>query len=184
MLPKDKVDISLVAYYWEDGILVCKCAPSADDYSGWNTSYQIVVPSVYRVQIVSLAHDNVLSYHLGITKTYYRILKHFFWPGLKSDVSRYCRSCHACQTKWSLKLCSIPYLCWGSYLRDSLSTVLVRCQKSKSGHYYLLTSMCAATQYPEAISSTISQTKSGSEGISEVLYHFWFAKGYSNRPRY
>ncbi len=43
-----------------------------------------------------MAHDNVAG-HLGITKTYYRILRNFFWPGIKSDVARYCRSCHVCQ---------------------------------------------------------------------------------------
>jgi len=30
-LPKDKIGASQVAYYWEDGILMCKWAPSADD---------------------------------------------------------------------------------------------------------------------------------------------------------
>lgn len=30
-------------------------------------------------------------------KTYDRILRHFFWTGVKSDVSRYCMSCHMCQ---------------------------------------------------------------------------------------
>ena len=90
-LPKDEIGASQVVYYWEDGILMRKWAPSADD-SGCNTAYQIVVPAGYRAQILSLAHDNVWSGHLGIAKTYYRMLKHFFWPGLKRDVSRHCHS--------------------------------------------------------------------------------------------
>ena len=81
-MPKDEIGASQVVYYWEDGILMRKWAPSADD-SGCNTVYQIVVPAGYRAQILSLAHDNVLSGHLGVAKTYYRILRHFFWPGLK-----------------------------------------------------------------------------------------------------
>ena len=24
-------------------------------------------------------------------------MNHFYWPGLKADVSNYCRSCHTCQ---------------------------------------------------------------------------------------
>ncbi|KAG1952330.1 gag-pol fusion protein [Pimephales promelas] len=47
--------------------------------------------------VLCLAHDHVLSGHLGITKTYNRILKHFFWPGLKRDVVRFCRTCDTCQ---------------------------------------------------------------------------------------
>lgn len=72
-----------------------KWAPLTDEDSGCNTIHQIVVPVGYRAQI--LTHDSVMGGHLGISKTYYRILGHFFWPGLKSDVVKYCCSCHACR---------------------------------------------------------------------------------------
>lgn len=62
----------------------------------WNTKYQIVVPSCYRRKILSLAHDFVGG-HMGIRKTYYRMFQHFFWPGLRKNVSEYCRTCHVCQ---------------------------------------------------------------------------------------
>ena len=35
--------------------------------------------------------------NLGLNKTYHKILNHLLWPRLKSDVSRYCGSCHTCQ---------------------------------------------------------------------------------------
>ena len=38
-----------------------------------------------------------MSGHLGVKKTYHKILNHFYWPGLKAGVSNYCRSCHTCQ---------------------------------------------------------------------------------------
>ncbi|KAK0137068.1 hypothetical protein N1851_026730 [Merluccius polli] len=47
---------------------------------------QIVIPQTYRSEILKLAHDNPLSGHLGINKTFDRILRCFFWPGLKGDV--------------------------------------------------------------------------------------------------
>ena len=67
----------------------------ADDE--WAVNHQIVVSKFYRSEILSLAHENHMSGHLGIKNTYYRILNHFYWPGLKTDVSNYCRSCHTCQ---------------------------------------------------------------------------------------
>nr|XP_046272302.1 uncharacterized protein LOC124073826 [Scatophagus argus] len=154
-LPKDEMGASQVAYYWEDGILMRKWAPSADD-SECNDVHQIVVPAGYRAQILSLAHDNVLSGHLGIAKTYYRILKHFFWPGLKRDVSQYCHSCHTCQLVGKpnqvipqAPLHPIPVM------GEPFERLLIDCvgplPKSKSGHQFLLTLMCAATRYPEAI---------------------------------
>lgn len=63
----------------------------------WSVVTQIVVPTPYRNEILKLAHDNPLAGHLGIKKRYHRILRHFFWPGIKGDVTRYCKSCHWCQ---------------------------------------------------------------------------------------
>ena len=45
----------------------------------------------------NLAHETPMSGHLGVNKTYHKILNHFFWPGLKSEVSQHCKSCHTCQ---------------------------------------------------------------------------------------
>ena len=57
------------------------------------TVYQIVVPTVHRQK----AHDLPMSGHLGIPKTYNNILQHFYWPGLKRDVAKWCKECHTCQ---------------------------------------------------------------------------------------
>ncbi len=65
--------------------------------SDWSTVFQVIVPKPYRLQVLSVAHDHELSGHLGIRKTYDQLLKHFFWPSMKSDVAKFCKSCHACQ---------------------------------------------------------------------------------------
>ena len=71
---------------------------AVSDGSDWSATFQVVVPSVYREQILNLAHDNAMSGYLRITKTYiHRILKHFFWPGLKASVVQYFQTCHVCQ---------------------------------------------------------------------------------------
>lgn len=75
-----------VAYFVEDGLLMRKWCPSDVADLDWGAVYQIVVPSVYHQQVMCLAHDHHLSGHLGVTKTYNRILRHFFWPGLKKEV--------------------------------------------------------------------------------------------------
>ncbi|KAL4005472.1 hypothetical protein ACER0C_005185 [Sarotherodon galilaeus] len=43
------------------------------------------------------SRKHIMSGHLGITKTYNRVLCYFFWPGLRSDAVNFCRSCHTCQ---------------------------------------------------------------------------------------
>ena len=87
-----------VCYYVKNDILMRKWRPpdvSSDDE--WTVNHQIVVPSAYRPEILNLVHETPMSGHLGINKTYHKILNHFFWPGLKSDVSQHCKSCHTCQ---------------------------------------------------------------------------------------
>ena len=48
----------------------------------WTVNHQIVVPKAYRPEILNLAHETPMSGYLGINKTYHKILKHFYWPGL------------------------------------------------------------------------------------------------------
>ena len=67
----------------------------ADDE--WAVNHQIVVRKIYRSEILSLTYGTHISGHLGVNKTYHKILNHFYWPGLKVDVSNYCRSCHTSQ---------------------------------------------------------------------------------------
>ena len=96
----DEKEISQVpvCYYVKNDILMRKWRPpdvSAEDE--WTVKHQIVVPRVYRPEILNLAHETPMSGHLGVNKTYHKILNHFYWPGLKSDVSQHCKSCHTCQ---------------------------------------------------------------------------------------
>ena len=65
----------------------------ADDE--WAVYHQIVVPKSYRHEILSLAHESPVRssrYKQDLSQNY-----HFYWPGLKSDVSKYCKTCHTCQ---------------------------------------------------------------------------------------
>lgn len=143
------------AYILDNDLLMRKWC-SSPDKAELDAFYQIVVPAPYRPHVLCLAHDHPLSGHLGVRKTYNRILKHFFWPGLKSDVTRYCRSCHVCQIAGKpnqvvppAPLKPIPVL------GDPFEHVLIDCvgpfKKSKSGNQFLLTVMCLATRFPEAI---------------------------------
>ncbi|KAG7471871.1 hypothetical protein MATL_G00102630 [Megalops atlanticus] len=89
---KEAITEQAVAYFVDHGILMRKwSAPPSREFD-WNSTYQIVVPMQYRVHVLSLAHDHPFAGHLCVTKTYNRILRHFFWSGLKADVVKYCRS--------------------------------------------------------------------------------------------
>lgn len=115
-----------------------------------------MVPTCYRNAILAVAHESQWSGHLGVTKTYQHVLKQFFWPAMKKDVAEYCRTCHICQIVGKpnqaipqAPLHPIPAL------DQPFDRVLVDCvgplPKTQQGNDYLLTIMCAATRFPEAI---------------------------------
>lgn len=144
------------AYFLEDGLLMRKWSPIMADDPEWSVVYQVVIPECYRQQVLSLAHDHNLSGHLGIKKTYHRVLRHFFWPCLKAGVIQYCRTCRTCQlmgkpnqTIPSAPLVPIPVV------DEPFEHVIVDCvgplPKTRSGNQFLLTVMCSATRFPEAI---------------------------------
>lgn len=149
----DKAKGERVSYLIDNGVLLRKWIHLLSDL---NTIFQIVVPSTYRSQVLALAHDSQWSGHLGITKTYQHILKYFYWPGLKSDVAAYCRSCHTCQIVGKpnqqakpAPLHPIPAI------GEPFERIIIDCvgpiPRTNSGNQYLLTIMCTATRFPEAI---------------------------------
>ena len=141
----------------KNGILMRKWRPpdvSAEDE--WTVNHQIVVPRVYRPEILNLAHETPMSGHLGINKTYHKILDHFYWPGLKSDVSQFCKSCHTCQMVGKPnQIIPKAHLQPIPAFDEPFSRIIIDCvgplPKTKSGHEYLLTIMCTSTRFPEAI---------------------------------
>nr|KAG5710433.1 hypothetical protein BaRGS_022251 [Batillaria attramentaria] len=49
-------------------------------------------------EILQEFHDNYVSGgHLGMNKTYKKVLERYFWHGMKQEVEDYCRSCCVCQ---------------------------------------------------------------------------------------
>lgn len=54
-----------------------------------NEVYQIMVPPLYRRDILVLTHDTPLAGHLGVEKMYHKVLGHFYWPGLHGDVKKF-----------------------------------------------------------------------------------------------
>ena len=180
-LPEDEISQVPMCYYKKNGILMRKWRPfdvPADDE--WAVYHQIVVPKSYRHEILSIAHESPMSGHLGINKTYHKIINHFYWPGLKSDVSKYCKTCHICQmvgkpnqTIPKAQLQPIPAF------DEPFSRIPIDCvgplPRTKSGNEYLLTIMCtsSSTRFPEAIPFRNIKTKS----IVKALIKFFTSVG-------
>ena len=122
----------------------------------WKVIYQIVVTPAYRQDTLNLAHGTPLAGHLGINKTYYKVLNHFYWPGLRGDTKQYCKTCHSCQLMGKPnKKPPVPPLKPIPVMEEPFSRIIVDCvgplSKTRSGNQYLLTVMCTSTRFPGAI---------------------------------
>lgn len=93
--------------------------------------------------------DIPLAGHLGVNKTYDRVLGCFFWPRLKKDVHQHCKTCHVCQVAGQVippyPLYPIPVV------GEPFERVLVDCVSPFPCTKFLLTVMCSATRFHEAI---------------------------------
>lgn len=89
-LPPEEVIKIGECFDLKDGILMRKRRPpeaTPDDV--WRVVYQIVVPAVYRRDIMAIAHETPMVGHLSVNKTCHKMLSHFYWPKLRKDVSEF-----------------------------------------------------------------------------------------------
>lgn len=60
------------------------------------TKALLIAPSEIRAQIFNQLHNARTGGHLGRDKTINSIKRRFYWPGLTSDVRRWCKACNEC----------------------------------------------------------------------------------------
>jgi hypothetical protein len=62
---------------------------------------QLVVPEPLRRRVFSDHHDGAMAGHLGVTKTYLRILREFWWDGMHSNIYKWVALCPSCTARKS-----------------------------------------------------------------------------------
>nr|XP_034310523.1 uncharacterized protein LOC117684040 isoform X3 [Crassostrea gigas] len=145
-----------------------------------NDIFQIVLPHKYRSLALEMAHDIPMSGHMGVKKTRNRILQHFFWPGIFSDTSKYCRSCPECQkgtAKGRVKkvpLVSIPTID-EPFQRIALDFV-GPLPLTESKNRFVLVCVDYATKYPIAVALKNQEA----ETVAEALMGIFADVGFPN----
>ena len=135
----------------ENGVLV---RLSNKSRGAKNIVKQIVLPLTLREKVIALAHDTVMSGHLGVCKTQARVLNHFFWPDVYGDIRRYCRSCEICQRNSIGKPVKVPLInlpVIDTPFKRVAVDIIGPLQKSSKGNRFALVFLDLATKYPDAI---------------------------------
>lgn len=59
-------------------------------------SWKQVIPSEQREKVIADNHAQETAAHLGVFKTYRRLLLRYYWPGMYSDVVKFVTNCQIC----------------------------------------------------------------------------------------
>lgn len=151
-----------------------------NDHEGRLTE-QVVVPVRLRSKVLRVAHESIVSGHLGIKKTTERICSTFFWPGITGDVVRFCKSCDLCQRTapkgrtTKVPLGSLP-LMEAPFERIAVDLIGPIQPSSDRGHRYILTVVDYATRYPEAIALHGIETTRVAEALFSTFCRVGFPK--------
>ena len=126
----------------------------------------IVVPKEFRERILVLGHEK--CGHLGGEKVAHLVGKHFIWPGMSREILEYCASCETCQMKSKGRPRKAPAVD-RPVLSEPFESVAVDLvgplPKGKGGCRFLLTYICLATRWPEAVALRSVTAKSVAEGL-------------------
>lgn len=153
-VPKDSI-LHPPAYYYQDNMLMrFYRPPKLTDEDTWAEVHQVVVPQSVRRSLMEVAHEG-FSGHLGIKKTYLKLLNDFYWPGMKKDVATFVNSCFTCQLvgkpnqtipPYPLQPIKVPSEPFQKIIIDIVGPL----PKTKKNNQYLLTILCPTSRYPEA----------------------------------
>ncbi|XP_076049696.1 uncharacterized protein LOC143030434 [Oratosquilla oratoria] len=145
-------------YYLESGVLFRKWVDSTcpTDDAVWSERRQIMLPKVYKEEVMQMGHDSPFAGHMGVRKTLDRIWQHFYWPGIRKDVTQYCRSCHTCQVvgkpNQSVAVAPLKPIPVGEEpFAKVIADIVGPLPKTKNGNEYILTLMDTFSRYPEAV---------------------------------
>lgn len=143
------------------------------EFRGDKTYIQLIVPSKFRNTVMRLAHESIMSGHLATSKTINRILTEFYWPGMKSEIKRFCRSCDTCQrTLPNGRVSKVPLvkmpLIDVPFKRVAVDIVGPLHPPTDKGNRFILTLIDYASRYPEAIALPGIDTERVAEALVEI----------------
>lgn len=125
-----------------DDILYKYVSVKFPEMYGDEEPWKKVVPKEERKKLLEIYHDSPRGGHLGIYKTYQRILTSHYWPKMQADVKKYVNKCKICsqmkpeQRRPAGEMGSRPQIsrCWQMISTDLIGPF----PKSKKGYMYIL----------------------------------------------
>ena len=132
----------------------------------------LVLSKDQRLPLLKQLHDQLG--HKGFRTIVSHIEKRFWWPGLRSDISWYLKTCHECQIRQFTHIRLPPTVAPPATLFSRLYLDVMHLPKSK-GCQYLVQARCSLTGYPEYRALRADRSQAMAEFIFEDIYCRWGA---------
>ena len=120
-----------------------------------DSTLRVIPPSSKREALFKQAHGGKFGGHLGDVKVHSELQRHYWWPNMRRDVSRWNRACITCATYSTGKtirppLTPIPVA--GPF--DRIGVDVLQLPRSEDGNQYAVVFMDYLTKWPEVFATT------------------------------
>ena len=116
---------------------------------------RMVVPESDRESLFHEAHSGKYGGHLREVKIHSRLSHHYWWPGMRQDIVKWCRTCLVCATRSvgkQIKPFLTPIPVDGPF--DWIGVDVLQLPKSSRGNCYAIVFMDYFTKWPEVFLAT------------------------------
>ena len=69
-------------------------------YVETDKTLRLIPPDCDRIKLFEEAHSGTFGAHLRDAKVHGELSKHYWWPKMRSDISKWCQSCLVCATRY------------------------------------------------------------------------------------
>ena len=116
-----------------------------------DSTLRVILPANLREQLFWETHGGKFGAHLSDAKVHSELRRHYWWPGMRQDVTRWTRSCLVCAThspgrRVKPPLTPIPVS--GAF--DRIGVDVIKFPRTRRGNQYAVVFVDYLTKWPEA----------------------------------
>ena len=124
-------------------------------YIGKDHGRRVVPAKRNREELFTEAHRGVLGGHLEEAKIYGQLMRHYWWPRMRSDVAKWCQACQVCASRQVGRavvppLSPIPVA--GPF--DRVGVDVISYPRSTMGNRYAVVFVDYLTKWPEVFATS------------------------------
>ena len=161
-LKADKGDQDFV---WGDGLLFQVTTNQLEE-----ETMLLALPSPLRAQVMETAHEGMG--HMGFKRVLALIKKKFIWPGMTVNIRAHCESCQVCQKSKRQNARKAP-LMLNPVLSEPFESIAFDLvgpmDPGQGGARFILTAICMASRWPDAIPLRTVTAEDVAEGMFAVF---------------